>query len=217
MDWKHKHFVGTRTYSQTRHQVLAEALRLMSETSRWTLEDTADGFKAQAAPNDFAHAATAAFHVVPDGDGALVTVEMAVKRFGLEGYMLFDVGGYYSGEIRNWLESIGDRLEGQVGAAAHRPRGAGERMWGCVITFTVVVFGLWWGWNLIVAPLIGITTGAFYWVGRGNGDDELHGAWARGVSAAILALDVLLFFYVRRWYRRILAPRTTERGEERPR
>lgn len=213
MGWKHKHFTGVRTYRQPVSQVLAEALALMSEAPRWAIEEnTADGFSTRTNTKDFGHDATATFQVVPDGDGARLTIEMAVRRFGLEGYMLFDIGGYYDGEIRHWLEGINDRLDGQAGAAAYRLRGTGKRMYGCLTSFIVVGLGLSLGWNFIIGPIIGLTTGVYYVVGGRHGGDELHGAWARGVSAGILALDGLVFFYLRRWYRRSAALRAPDRS-----
>jgi hypothetical protein len=50
---------------------------------------------------------------------------------------------------------------------------------------------IWAGWTFIFGPLIGITTDVLYLPGRGGGF-TLHGAWARGVSAALLILDALI-------------------------
>jgi hypothetical protein len=202
MDWKFKHFSGAQTYRQPPGQVLAEARGLMTQTARWRLEDTADGFRAQAVGNDFGHDAAATFHVAPDGDGSKVTVEMAVRRVGLEGYMLFDIGGYYSGEIRGWLDGLTDRLDGRPADAAHRPRSAGARAFGCLAGFIVVVGGFFLLWSLVIAPTIGLAFGVLYLPGRGSGGITLHGPWARGVSAALIALDVLIYLRWRTWSRR---------------
>ncbi len=52
-----------------------------------------------------------------------MTVELAVERVGPLGFMLFDVGGYYNGQIARWLLEVGDRLADRVGEMApHRPR-----------------------------------------------------------------------------------------------
>jgi hypothetical protein len=209
MDWKYKQFGGVQTYPHSQAAVLAAARGFVAETLRWAITDTADGFKASGV--SFAHAAVAVFRVDPAAGGARLTVELTVERMGYMGLMLFDVGGYYNGQIAHWLERIGDRLEGRAESTvpARRPS-AGERFLSWSISVAAVVIGLLAIWNLIVSPLIGITTGVLYLTGRG-GDATLHGAWARGVSAALLTLDALIAVGLWRW--RSAKGRTTLRPE----
>ena len=199
MDWRFKHFTGAQTYRHLPDEALAAARGFVAEILGWNVADTADGFTARGV--SFGHAAIATFHVDPAADGARVSVELAVERAGYMGFMLLDVGGYYNGQIARWLEGIGDRLEGRVGAAApHRPPSAGQRALAWMISIAVVGFSIWAIWSLVLAPLIGIVTGVLYLPGRG-GDLTLHGVWARGVSIAIFALDAFLVIRFRHWLR----------------
>lgn len=200
MDWRYTHFLGEQVYDQPRDQVLKEALGLITETSRWTIEETADGFRASAI--DFGHSASATFQVSSTDGSTKLSVDLAVKRRGLEGLMLFDVGGYYSSEIRHWLEGVGDRLQGRVGAAApHREPTARGRIFGCLVGFALIGGGLLFLWIFVIGPIIGLVFGVLYLPGH-DGDTTLHGSWARGVSAAIMALDVVLYLRWRSWSRR---------------
>jgi len=201
MDWKYKHFNGERTYPQPRDRVQSEARAFAAETLRWRISDIDGGFRAEGV--SYAHAAIADFHVAPTGDGGTrVTVELAVERAGLMGFMLVDVGGAYEGQIAHWLEGVDDRLEGRVGAAApHRPPSGGERLLSWMILVGVIGFGVWAAWTFVFAPLIGITTGELILAGRG-GDLTLHGPWARGISAAILAVDAVIAVKLLRPHRR---------------
>src|SRR5690348_9128612 len=111
MDWKYKHFAGARDYRQPESEVLAAARAYAAEALRWRIADTADGFRAEG--YSFSHAATAEVRVAAEAGGARVSIELAVERAGPLGFMLFDVGGYYDGQIRHWLDGVGDRLEGR--------------------------------------------------------------------------------------------------------
>jgi len=192
MDWKNKHFAGQRQYPQARDQVLAAARGFVAETLGWPVADTPDGFEAKGA--SFLHAAVATFHVVPADGGSRVALELAVARAGMMGFMLFDIGGYYNGQITHWLEGISDRLEGRVGAAApHRPPSAKARLLSWLLLIAFVGFAIWAAWAMVVAPLIGVTTGVLYLSGR-SGDITLRGGWARGVSVAILLFDAFVIY-----------------------
>jgi hypothetical protein len=197
MDWKYKHFAGVQIYTQSASEVSAAARGYMAEALGWTIIDTADGgFEARG--YSFSHAGIATFHASPEGAGARLTVELAMERAGPLGFMLFDVGGYYNGQIARWLLEIGDRLAGRVGELApHRPPSSGERLLSWLIMFAFVGFLIWAAWALVLGPIIGLTTGVLDLPGR-NSDLVLTGAWARGVSAGILALDVVLVFLVLR-------------------
>lgn len=198
MDWRYKRVVGARTYAQSADEVLAAARGLLTAMppAKWAIEDVLDGFKVTGI--DFGHPASAVFRVARTEAGTRLSVELDVRRWGLEGFMLFDLGGYFSGELDRWLEAIGDQLEGRVGAAApHRPRSLRYRLFTWIIVFAVIVGGLLFLWTFAVGPVVALITGAFYLPGR-NGDVTLHGASARGLAVAILALDVLFYFNWRR-------------------
>ena len=200
MNWRHKHFFGEQTYTQPRDQVLKEARAFMAEAARWKIEETDEGFIASGI--DFGHVANATFQLTPSDDAIRLNVDLAVKRRGIEGFMLFDIGGYYGGEIRHWLQGIGDRLDGRVGALApHCAPRARARMFGCLVGFGVVAASLLLLWTFVLGPIIGLAFGVLVLLGR-NGDSTLHGTWARGVSAAIIAVDVLFYLRWRRWSRR---------------
>jgi hypothetical protein len=109
MDWKHKHFNQQATFRAARERVL-EAARLVAAESLAGIEDTADGFVARG--YGAWHPEIAAFHLTSTSDGTRVAVELLVQRRAMRGYMLWDVGGYYNGQIDKWLSGISSRLGG---------------------------------------------------------------------------------------------------------
>jgi hypothetical protein len=58
------------------------------------------------------HAAVATFRITPVPNGTQAAVEVLVERATMRGYMLFDVGGYYNGQIDKWFSGIAQRLGG---------------------------------------------------------------------------------------------------------
>lgn len=112
MDWKYKHFNQAAIFRESPSSVL-EASRLVAFESFAELEDTSDGFVARGRSGW--HGATATFHVAAAPEGAQVAVELVVERANAWGYMLFDIGGYYDGQIDHWFSAIARRLGGDHG------------------------------------------------------------------------------------------------------
>ena len=109
MDWKYKHFNQQATFKASGQSVL-EAARAVAAESLGGIEDTMDGFVARGFSGW--NNETATFRLMPALDGTQVAVELLVERAGMRGYMLFDVGGYYNGQIDKWFLGISQRLGG---------------------------------------------------------------------------------------------------------
>jgi hypothetical protein len=109
MDWKYKHFNQEAVFKASRQSVL-EAARTVVAESLGGIEDTPDGFVAQG--YSAWHAAMATFRIRPTPNGTQVAVEVLVERAAGRGYMLVDVGGYYTGQIDKWFSGIAQRLGG---------------------------------------------------------------------------------------------------------
>jgi hypothetical protein len=109
MDWKYKHFNQQAVFNASVQSVLEEARAVMAE-SLGGIEDTTDGFVARG--HSWFHGAIATFRITPTPNGTHVAVELLVERAAMRGYMLFDVGGYYNGQIDKWFSGISQRLRG---------------------------------------------------------------------------------------------------------
>jgi hypothetical protein len=109
MDWKYKHFTHQAVYTTLPGSVLSAARVVAAETFQ-TIEDQSDGFVARGSSGW--HLAVATWRVAPLPNGAQLTVELQVERAALRGYMLFDVGDYYTGQIDKWFRAIAARLGG---------------------------------------------------------------------------------------------------------
>jgi hypothetical protein len=107
MDWKYKHFNHEAVFGAFGGSVL-EAARAVAAESLSNIEDTADGFIARG--SSAWHNAVATFHIAPAPEGTRLTIELLVERAAMRGYMLFDVGGYYSIQIDKWFVGIAQRL-----------------------------------------------------------------------------------------------------------
>ena len=202
MDWKHKHFHQQRTFAAERAAVMEAARRFVTGTLGWEVSETADGFTAQG--SSFSHRAIANYHIQTVAGGTSVTIELLVERAGYAGFMLFDVGGYYSIQIRHWLngiqwelhqESTGTRDESQNPIVVANKKPAARVFNGCLL-FIVVMFGLWFLVTLICA-VIGLITGTLYLWGRG-GTLVLHGTLARIISVIILLVAVFIAWRLRK-------------------
>lgn len=108
MDWKYKHFNHVAVFSATCESVLEAARAVMAETFR-DIEDTSDGFVARGRTGW--RRADATFRVTPAQNGTQVALELRVERASLWGYMLFDVGDYYNGQMDHWVARIARRVE----------------------------------------------------------------------------------------------------------
>lgn len=110
MDWKNKRFEREEVFQAERDLVSEAAHSFAAESlAGWQVADTADGFEARG--DSASHAATAKFLIEPAPPGTKVAVTLLVERAGPLGFMLFDVGGYYDGQLRKWLEGIRRHLE----------------------------------------------------------------------------------------------------------
>jgi hypothetical protein len=58
------------------------------------------------------HAERETFRITPVADGTKLAVELLVERAAMRGYMLFDIGGYYNGQIYKWFSRISHSLAG---------------------------------------------------------------------------------------------------------
>jgi len=109
MDWKYKHFDQEAIFKASPEKVLAAARAVVAE-SLGEIEEVAGGFVSRG--TSAWHSAIATLRITPTPDGAKVAVELLVQRSAMRGYMLFDVGGYYNGQIDKWFSGITQRLEG---------------------------------------------------------------------------------------------------------
>ena len=202
MDWKYKHFLQDRVFAAERDVVFEAARTFMAESLEWEITDTPEGFAAQG--SSFAHQAIANFRIQSDAGGTRVAVELLVERASALGFMLFDVGGYYSIQIRKWLDGLQwqihqkltdgqDQTPNPLVLAANKP--SAYIFNGCLV-FIVVMFALYVLVTFICA-VVGLLTGQLYLVGRG-GTLELHGRLARIVSALILMFGAWIGWRIRR-------------------
>jgi hypothetical protein len=187
-------------FAAPRDVVLDAARTYFTESLGWKISDTADGFTGEG--YSFMHRSIANFAIQPAAAGTKVVIDLQVERAGGAGFMLFDVGGYYTIQIRKWFDGIQwfvhQKQTGQDSSAGP-PLTAHNKTTACVfngcLAFIIVMFGLWLLVNLICA-IAGLITGNLYLLGRG-GTIELHGSWARILSAAILALGLFIVWKMR--------------------
>ena len=207
MDWKYKHFAGEAVFA-AQPEAVVEAARAFAKEylADWRLADTPDGLEVEG--RSAAHAATAAFHIEPAPGGAKIAVTLRVERASWQGFMLVDAGGFYSRQIALWLKGIQSLLQhGPAPAtqdgvadpwkqAAYKPSRGPALLGGCAVMVFALFFVIW-----IIEALVGLATGNLYLIGRG-GTAELHGVWARVMSAAILAGIGWLFMRMIRPHRK---------------
>jgi hypothetical protein len=109
MDWKYKHFNQEAIFKALPGSVL-EAARASVAGALGEIEDSAGGFVGRG--YGAWHAEIATFRITPVSEGTKVAVELLVERAAMRGYMLFDIGGYYNGQIDKWFLSTAQRLGG---------------------------------------------------------------------------------------------------------
>ena len=209
MDWKYKHFHQERVVAAPRDLVTEAARAFMAESLAWQITDTTEGFTAQG--YSFAHRAIANLRIQPAASGASsesgtrVAIELLVERAGWQGYMLFDIGGYYNIQIRKWLDGIqwsihqkltGTHDESQNPLVLAQNKPAAYIFKGCLV-FIVVTFALYVLVTFISA-VVGLLTGHLLLLGRGSGTSVIHGTWARIVSALILLFGVFIAWRIKR-------------------
>src|SRR5262245_53483154 len=202
MDWKYKHFHQERLFPASLDLVLEAARTFVSDSLGWQTTETPEGFSAEG--YSFSHRSLAEFHFQSAAGGTKVSVALRVERADATGFMLFDVGGYYSIQIRKWLDGIQWTLHQKQttdrNARASPPlspqnKAAAYLFNGCLV-FIVVMFGLWFLVNFIGAA-VGLVTGNLYLWGRG-GTLVVHGIWARIVSVLILLFGAWLVWRIQR-------------------
>ncbi|HKP14116.1 MAG TPA: hypothetical protein VJZ91_18485 [Blastocatellia bacterium] len=200
MDWKNKRFDREAVFHAQRDLVLEAARSFAAESLvGWQITDTADGFEARG--DSASHAATAKFRVEPAPSGTKVAVMLLVERAGPLGFMLFDVGGYYDGQLRKWLEGIQWHLHQRLASATPQesfepgkqaiPKATGARPLyvGCLVALFVLPLFLF-----CISAVVGLLTGHLYLVDRRGG--TIHGPWARIISGIILMIAVLIVLRV---------------------
>ncbi len=197
MDWKNKRFDREAVFQAQRELVFEAARSFAAETLvGWRITDTADGFEARG--YSASHAATAEFRIEPTPFGTKVAVTLLVERAGPLGFMLFDIGGYYDGRTRKWLEGIQCRLHQRLTSATrHESAEQGEQAppkaaWagplsvGCIVAFLILPIFLF-----CIFAVNGLLTGNLY-LGGGRGGSTIHGPWARIISGVILTFVALI-------------------------
>jgi hypothetical protein len=205
MDWKYKHFHQEKTFAASRDVVVDAARRYVSESLGWKVTDTADGLRAEG--YGFSHAAVANLRIQSLGSETRIAVDLMVERAGPMGFMLFDVGGYYTIQIRKWLEGIQLAIhQARSGTLEQSPipipnqNKTGARLFNGCMMITFAILGLWFFGNFISA-IIGLATGTLYLWGKG-GTLVLHGMTARIVAALVVAFGAFLAWQVTRTRRR---------------
>lgn len=201
MDWKYKHFYQERVFQASRDIVTEAGRSFIAESLGWKIAETPDGFTAEG--YSFSHRAVANLHFQAVADGTKVVIELRVERAGWRGYMLFDVGGYYSIQIRKWLDGVqwsihqkltGTRDESQNPLVLAENNTAAYIFNGCLM-FIVAMFGLYFLVTFISA-VVGVITGNLYLWGRG-GTLAVHGIVARIVSALIVLFGVFFAWRIK--------------------
>ena len=213
MDWKYKHFHQERLFPAPRDLVTEAARSFMAESLGWQVTNTADGLTAEG--YSFTHRAIANLQIQTAAGGAssesgastetgtTVAIELLVERAGWRGFMLLDVGGYYSIQVRKWLDgiqwSLHQKLTGShdestnpLVLAQNKP--AAYIFNGCLV-FIVVTFALYFLVTFISA-VVGLLTGNLFLLGRGS--LVIHGTAARILSALILMFGAFLAWRIKR-------------------
>jgi hypothetical protein len=209
MDWKYKHFRQERTFPEQRPEVAEAARAFVTESLGWEITDAVDGFQARG--YSFMHQATATFRIQSGAAGTRVAVELQVRRASSMGFMLFDVGGYYSYQINKWFEGIRWQLHQRLSSASGpqpdpsqssvpRPPevSLASRLFQKFIFLVVIEWLAVLLMMFFIFPLIGLFTGYLYLPGRGSGGLTIHGSWARVVSAMILMIGMYFLWKMRR-------------------
>lgn len=197
MDWKNKRFDREAVFQAQRELVLEAARSFAAETlAGWRIAETADGFEARG--HSASHAATAEFRIEPTPSGTKVAVTLLVERGGPLGFMLFDIGGYYDGQTRKWLEGIqrhlhqrptsatGHESAEQEKQAVPKATWAGPLSIGCIVAFLIIPIFLF-----CIFAVNGLLTGNLY-LGGGRGGSTIHGTWARIISGVLLTVVALI-------------------------
>ena len=201
MDWKYKHFQQERVFQAPRGEIVDAARRYLSESLGWKVTDTADGLRAEG--YSFSHAAIANLRIQSAGNGTKVELNLLVERAGPTGFMLLDAGGYYSIQIRKWLDGIQWAIRQQVTGTPQQSappvpteNKTGARLFNGCLLFSLAIIGLWFLGNFISA-IVGLITGTLYLWGKG-GTFVIRGVAARIVAALMILFGVFIASQVMR-------------------
>ena len=183
MDWKYKHFYHEAIYRAIPANVLEAARSVMTE-ALGPIEDTRDGFIARGW--SALHSAIATFQLAPAVEGTKLTVELRVKRSTIRGFMLVDIGGYYSGQIDKWFLKIAEKLGGTqehalVSKTSHGLTFQRGCLAGCLVYLIV-------GTSLVIAA-IPIDRAIFPRLGSNQGP------FTYLASVLGLLIGIIVFFY----------------------
>jgi hypothetical protein len=196
MSWKYKYFNGEVAF-QAEPEIVLKALRAFATEwlDDWKVSDTPDGIEARSQSGY--RFATAIFRVEPETGGTKVTVKMQVERANSLGLMMFDIGGYFSGLIGNWLQALPWWVQQQAMTSQSKvqdgnatpttppipkPIRGPDRRKGCITISVFILLSV-----LAIVAIVGLLTGDLNLPGD-NGGITIHGRWARLLSAIILAL-----------------------------
>jgi hypothetical protein len=207
MDWKYKHFHQERVFPAGASDVARAAKQFVEESPGWTTNDAPAGFTAEG--SSFGHAARATYRIRSAAEGAKLEIDLLVERAGLTGFMLFDVGGYYSIQIKKWLDGIQWKIHQNVTRAAEQVsppvvtsnKNVARIFNGCLLV-AFIILGLWFFGNFISA-IVGLLTGTLYVWGK-RGTLVLHGVGARITAAGIITFGLFLAWGVLKSRRRRL-------------
>ena len=205
MDWKFKHFHQERTFAAPPNLVADAARKYFVEALGWQITDVAEGFTAEG--YSFSHKCIAKLRFPADPAATKAVVDLAVKRGGGMGFMLFDVGGYYNIQMRHWLDGTQLNLHtilSPQNISSSNPvpppppstnKGAACLFNGC-IGFIVAMFALY---VLITfsEAIIGLITGHLYLLGRG-GTLVVEGIAGRIFSALITMFILFIVWRVKK-------------------
>jgi hypothetical protein len=201
MDWKYQRFEREALLQAPRETVLEAARSFAAESlADWQLADTADGFEARG--RSASHTAAATFRIETAPFGTKVAVTLLVERAGPLGFMLFDIGGYYEGQLRKWLEGIQWNLHPRHPSATplsstepEKPAMPGTLVrasscfTGCLLVLIFCPLPIWF-----ICAVIGLLTGQLFLPGvDGMPSTTLHDPWARIVSILFLLFFAWLF------------------------
>jgi hypothetical protein len=203
MDWKYKHFHQERSFAAPQDVVAQAARKYFGESLGWQITEQAKGFNAEG--YSFSHTCIARLRFAADANATRVIIDLAAKRAGGRGFMLFDVGGYYNIQMRHWLDGTQANLHTILtpqSISSPNPvppplpstnKGTACVFNGC-IGFIVVMFALY----VLVTfseAIIGLITGHLYLFGRG-GTLRVEGVPGRIISALIIMFILFIAWRV---------------------
>jgi hypothetical protein len=195
MDWKYKRFYQERLFPAPADETVEAARRYFSESLGWRIDESVSAVTARGA--SFSHSCIAHLSVEPTAGGTRARIELLVERASPLGFMLVDVGGYYSIQIGHWFEGVQWYL-GQQRLANHEkssvphspPVIQTNKPAACIFNGCLVLVAFTFGLYaifLVVTAFIGLLTGNLLLIGRSE-STNIHGIWARIVSVIILTV-----------------------------